>query len=185
MVFVRRWLWKLLQWGKPSLSLASMAWACCLTIREEWSYSISRCQEQHCCATRTEEEKGLLQCLLYVGEIYSICVCNRFYTHFAFIWEVWRLPHKHWSNCNSFFSVTILALHILLIFIPHDLYWLMAHWTLVSYRSHSTCFTGLWATWRVRTNALVTQAGQGNCWVGVSEITEYSWCRAATAKPPH
>lgn len=61
---VHRWLWKApLQCSKPSLSLASMAWACCLTISTEWSYSTGRCQEQHCCATRTERRrKGLLHC---------------------------------------------------------------------------------------------------------------------------
>lgn len=58
MLFVRRWLWKApLQWSKPSLSLVSMAWACCLTISEEWSYSTRRCQEHCCCATRTERRR--------------------------------------------------------------------------------------------------------------------------------
>lgn len=113
-LFVHRWLWKApLQWSKPSLSLASMAWACCLTISK-------RVELQHQALPRTallchedkEEEKGLLPCLLYVGEIYSMCACNRFYNHFAFGWEVWRWPHVNRSNRNSFFSVTVLALPI-------------------------------------------------------------------------
>lgn len=61
MLSVHRWLWKApLQWNKPSLSLVSMAWACCLTISEEWSYSTRRFQEQHCCATRTERRRKAL-----------------------------------------------------------------------------------------------------------------------------
>lgn len=81
MLFVHRWLWKApLQWNKPSLSLASMAWACCLTISEEWSYSTRRCQEQHCCATRTEGRRKACSVLssacVCEKEIYIICACN-------------------------------------------------------------------------------------------------------------
>lgn len=128
-----------------------------------------------------------------------MCVCNRFYTHFAFIWEVWRLPHENRSSCNSFFSPAnprspcsphFQTTHSKLIDGPLDP-------GLLS--SRSTCFTGLWATWRIRTNALVTQAGQGNCGVGASELQSMAegallqlnhlirswWLHLAGISPPH
>lgn len=67
------------------------------------------------------------------------------------------------------------------------------------YSSHSTCFAGLWATWRIRTNALVTQAGQRNGWACVSELQNAAkgallqlnhlirswWLHLAGISPPH
>lgn len=193
MLCVRHCLWKaLLQWNKPSLSLVSMAWAC-------WVAAV----EQKNCATRTFRRKACSAALhsVYLGCIRGIdiqpgCVQEKLYTHSAFIWEVWRLPHENWPDCNSFSS---LLFQLLLILKPHTPIWLTAAWTPVSLSSRSTCFTGLWATWRIRVNALVTQAGQSYRTVGVSELQSTAeallllqnhlitpwWLHLAGISPPH
>lgn len=65
---VSRMLWEMPDvlrrlWKEPNLSLGKMAWARCLNISEERSYSESWCHRQGCFATRTERRSrsALLQ----------------------------------------------------------------------------------------------------------------------------
>ena len=88
---VHRWLWKApLQWNKPSLSLASMARACCLTISEEL---------RHQALPRTARTAMSSVCKRRAVRGWGQQILHSFDFHF----KVWRLPHENRSNFNSFF----------------------------------------------------------------------------------
>lgn len=145
-----------LQLHKASLSLGRVASACCLTISKEWSYWKSCCQQQHSCTNRTERTKSC-------STLWMWCVYSEFYTRLA--WEVWRVPHKNRSNRNFFvFFVSLTSLELK----PHTT---LTDSPLVPGSAAAIRHvSGLWATSRIRTNVLVTQAGQSSHWVGASEL---------------
>lgn len=122
------------------------------------------------------------------------------------------MPHKNHSKGLSFFSLksfllSLFSLFALLYIFPRFLPGFQTtHSTLIDgpfrlwlYSSHSMCFTGLWAMWRIRTNVLVTQAGQRNGWACVSGLLNVAksvllqlnhlirswWPHLAGISPPH
>lgn len=183
MLFVHRWLWKApLQWNKPSLSLASMAWACCLTISEEWSYSTSHCQEQHGCATRTERRRKAFWKCTWERYIVHAALC---YTYFTFIWEDWRSPHESRETAIPFSSVTIPCS-------PYSPHFQTTHSTLIDSPLDSSLLQQPFNMFHsvvgnmANTDERTCDAGwQGVLWSRCLWITEYGWRHAAAAKPPH
>lgn len=168
---VHRWFWKApLQWNKSNLSLASMARACCLTISEESSYSAD-VPSKNSTAVPFEprgKAQGLFHRLVDVEQLRSsrlratdfTLIYGRFDARPAKIGQPMKfLVSHHCSHCPS--SPHLQTAHSAVIDGPLDT---------GLFSRPSVRFTGLWATWWMRTNALMTQAGRGNYGVDVSEL---------------
>ena len=107
---------------------------------------------------------------MYLRDMQNVCVCvcgKRFYTNVALV--LYGKFEAHPTKIGQ----TIIHFP-LQPFSPHfqttHSAWIGDPLAPRFYSSHSACLAGLWATSQIKTNALVTQAGQRNCRVGASEL---------------